>query len=513
MNRTVTQRRSIVKHIAVSFGAVAVLSLASLSAAAQQQRPKADSAHLRADYRDVNELLEKLPRTNPPAFDESRAVALGAVQLSCIDRLQPQVPPRPVPPPVASTDSARTGTAVPDSSGRRTTRGASDTAGAARANSRGDGYFWVTTYSLVPNNNQTRAFWGCSDWHSAVSSIWATAHLVRQFPKSPLQDLSREKLADHLGASNLQGELAFFKANAESINPIPFSAQRGLFERPYGFAWLLKLQSELYTWPDSGARKWAANVTPLANWMADSLGAYITTLPTPVRNGTRENTALSLMLALDYANAVGDKPLREQITTNSQRFYLGDKACKTELEAAAGKGRSVARSDSAQRTGSVGSEPNRAAPDTGFNDLSAPGKAEPDAGPGFNSGGDVVSPCLTEAALMAQVLPQAAFEKWLTAFLPPLQSGRFSPLTEPAGGNAPIVTADSVRLSGLSFQRAQAMERIAHALPASDVRAVVLHRLSAIQAERGFELMRDDVSGLSWLPAYALLYIDARNGI
>ena len=57
------------------------------------------------------------------------------------------------------------------------------------------------------------------------------------------------------------------------------------------------------------------------------------------------------------------------------------------------------------------------------------------------------------------------------------------------------------------------MERIAHALPPADVRTVALHRLSAIQAERGFELMRNDVSGLSWLPAYALLYIDARKGI
>ena len=513
MNRTGTRRSSLVKHIAVSFGAVAVLSFASLSAAAQQQRPKGDSAHLRADYRDMNELLEKLPRTNPPAFDESQAVALGAVQLSCIDRLQPQVPPRPVPPSTASADSAHAGAPVRDTSRRRTARGASDTAGAARANNRGDGYFWVTTYSLVPNNNQTRAFWGCSDWHSAVSSIWATAYLVRSFPKSALQDLSREKLADHLGASNLKGELAFFQANAASINPIPFSAQRGLFERPYGFAWLLKLQSELYTWPDSGARKWATNVAPLANWMSDSLGAYITTLPTPVRNGSRENTALSLMLALDYANAVGDAPLREQLTTNSQRFYLGDKACKTELEATAGKGRSVARSDSARRASSGRTEQSHAAPDTGFNDLSAPGKAAPEPGAGFNSGGDVVSPCLTEAALMAQVLPQAAFEKWLTAFLPPLQSGRFSPLTEPAGGNAPIASADSARLSGLSFQRAQAMERIAHALPPADVRTVALHRLSAIQAERGFELMRNDVSGLSWLPAYALLYIDARKGI
>ena len=56
------------------------------------------------------------------------------------------------------------------------------------------------------------------------------------------------------------------------------------------------------------------------------------------------------------------------------------------------------------------------------------------------------------------------------------------------------------------------MERIAHALPSADARVAAFHRLSAIHAQRGFDLMRGDVSGVSWLPAYALLYIDAREG-
>ncbi|MGH7616933.1 MAG: hypothetical protein ACREPM_06865, partial [Gemmatimonadaceae bacterium] len=62
-----------------------------------------------------------------------------------------------------------------------------------------------------------------------------------------------------------------------------------------------------------------------------------------------------------------------------------------------------------------------------------------------------------------------------------------------------------------SFARAQAMERIARALPAADPRVVVWHRLSAIQANRGFELMRDDSAGIAWLPAQALLYETLRQ--
>lgn len=112
---------------------------------------------------------------------------------------------------------------------------------------------------------------------------------------------------------------------------------------------------------------------------------------------------------------------------------------------------------------------------------------------------------------MSRVLPGAEFASWVRGFLPPLESGRFSPLTIAAGGSEAVPAADSARLSGLSFQRAQAMERIAAALPAGDPWVNVLHRLSAIHARRGFDLMRGEVSGISWLPAYALLYIEARK--
>jgi len=140
---------------------------------------------------------------------------------------------------------------------------------------------------------------------------------------------------------------------------------------------------------------------------------------------------------------------------------------------------------------------------------------------------------------MARVLESRAYLAWLDRFLPALQSGRFAPLTEqisipvsapaPAGrGAAPPDTSaaavaaaasaaaialatERARLAGLSFSRAQSMERIARALPATDPRVIAWHRLSAIQADRGFELMRDDSAGSSWLPAQALLYLTMRK--
>src|SRR5262249_45403121 len=105
-----------------------------------------------------------------------------------------------------------------------------------------------------------------------------------------------------------------------------------LFERPYGFAWLLKLQSELRTWPDTQAQRWARNVAPLAAWMADSLGAYFTKLVVPVRTGAQTNTAQSMSLALDYADALNDAKLRRAIVAAARRFYLNDTTCATQSE-------------------------------------------------------------------------------------------------------------------------------------------------------------------------------------
>lgn len=507
-------------RLARSVGMLALLPIVVSVAAAQRPRQQAQRGQQgeapaprpKAEgYHTLAELVAKLPDVPEPAFGTPQAVALGAIQLSCLDRLQPKVPPRPVPRDTALADSAKAGATQAWRAQGDTTRG--DTARAAAADNRGSNYLWVTTYSLTPANNQTRAFWGCADWHSAVSATWATAYLVKNFPTFALQDLAREKLADHLGASNLGGELAFFDAAARSINPIPFAGQRPLFERPYGFAWLLKLESELDTWPDSAARKWSSNAAPLAHWMADSLGAYLAALPAPVRTGNQNNTAFSMLLALDYATTVGDAPLRDQIEANARRFYLGDRACKVDLETTAsrsGRGRGSGRGAG---RGGRGAAARDSSADS-VNDLSSPAAIA--AGRAANTprfgGGDVISPCATEAALMARVLPTPAFVSWLDTFLPPLESAEFAPLTEPAGGSGAVPEADRTRFSTLSFERAQALERIAHALPLGDARIEALHRLSAIQAARGFQLLAGDVGGVPSVPAFALLYVDARRG-
>jgi hypothetical protein len=490
-----------------------------------QQPPRRDSISLRADYKDLSELLKNLPAMAPRPFDESLGLWLGALPLSCLDRLQARPGGRGGARANVATDSARMRGADSGSAPIR--------AAAAPPNNSGAGYFWVASYTLMNDHDRLRAFWGCNDWHSAVASTWATIRVLRNYPHSTLNDLTREKLNAHLGRANLDGELEFFRATAAAINPIPSASQTGLFERPYGFAWLLELASELHTWPDSQAKRWSTNITPLASWMADSLGGYFTKLVEPIRSGAQNNTALNMTLALDYADVVHDAKLRSAVLSAARKFYLNDSTCATQTErvvpAAAGRGGRGGRG--------ANTDTSRRAPTTP-NDLTAASRgAAPPAQ--FGGGGAVVaSPCLTEAALMSRVLEPHAYVAWLDRALPPLQSGRFAPLTEaiaiptaPPTPPTPPVSADTspagraaaaaaaatalanerARVAGLSFSRAQSMERIAHALPATDPRVAAWHRLSAIQADRGFELLRDDQAGLTWLPAQALLYLSVRK--
>jgi len=540
---SVTMSSSRIPQCRSGRGALVVACLSIVCAVrpvpSQQPTARRDTLPLRSDFRDLPELLQNLPTIAPRQFDERLALWLGALPLSCLDRLQAKPGARGSGRANALADSMRgRGAGAADSTNNGPARGSTGTPGPAATNN-GAGYFWVASYTLMNDHDRLRAFWGCNDWHSAVSSTWAVISVLKRYPRTTLTDLTREKLNAHLGRANLEGELSFFRATAEAINPIPSANQTGLFERPYGFAWLLELASALHTWPDTQAKRWSANITPLATWMADSLGAYFMKLVEPIRTGAQGNTALNMTLALDYADVAHDTKLRGAIVSTARRFYLSDSTCSTQSErvvaAAGGRG---GRGGGSGGGRAANADSSRRQPTTP-NDLTASARGAPPPTPFGGGGAVIVSPCLSEAALMSRVLEPRAYAAWLDRVLPPLQSGRFAPLTEaiaiptaapppqqppavavpidttPAGRAATAAAAaaalatERARLAGLSFSRAQSMERIARALPATDRRVAVWHRLSAIQAERGFELMRDDQAGLSWLPAQALLYLSA----
>ncbi|HEY0051852.1 MAG TPA: DUF2891 domain-containing protein, partial [Caulobacteraceae bacterium] len=229
-------------------------------------------------------------------------------------------------------------------------------------------------------------FFGSFDWHSCVHGWWTLLTLRRMFPQMP-EAVQIDALADELFTpANVAAETAYL-ARPES---------RG-FERPYGWAWLLKLQAELIAHHPRRAEVLA----PLAEAFAERFRAFLPIATYPVRTGTHYNTAFALLLALDYAEAAGDAGLRALAFETAVRWYGGDRDCQA---------------------------------------------WEP-------SQDEFLSSALTEAALMRRVLAPPAFGRWFGDFLPRLEQG------EPASLLTPAEVSDRsdgkiAHLDGLNLSRA-----------------------------------------------------------
>jgi hypothetical protein len=295
---------------------------------------------------------------------------------------------------------------------------------------------------VKPPREMHPAFHGSFDWHSSVHGHWMLVRLIRQFPDLPEGKQVRAALAEDLTARNLQAEAdSFARPNAQS------------FERPYGWAWLLKLAEELHGWDDPDGREWSKNVKPLADTVAARYLAFFPKQTYPIRSGVHQNTAFGLAFAFDYARAVGDDRLRDLVEERSRAYF--------------GK------------------------------DAGVPAGWEPD-------GADFLSPSLTEADLMRRVLPPAEFRAWFRRFLPDVARGEPTALLEPA-----TVTDRTdpqlVHLDGLNLSRAWCLRGIAAALPKDDAARKVLAEAAARHADAGLQhVASGDYAGEHWLASFAV---------
>ena len=78
------------------------------------------------------------------------------------------------------------------------------------------------------------AFYGSYDWHSAVHMHWLLARVLRLHPALPEAEASSALLDEHLSAEAIEAGARLLQRPGGRT-----------FERPYGWAWLLKLQAEL----------------------------------------------------------------------------------------------------------------------------------------------------------------------------------------------------------------------------------------------------------------------------
>ncbi len=291
-------------------------------------------------------------------------------------------------------------------------------------------------------------FFGSYDWHSCVEMYWAMVRIMKLVPGLPREIAAREAIDSLLTEEGMAQELATFSDPAAA----------GM-ERPYGWGWFLTLAHELATWDDPDARSWLERARPLAAFFAEGLVDWLPKLHYPQRSGMHPNTAFALARSWDWSE------------------YLAD------------------RSDAALRE-AIG----EAAPRLFAADVDYPAHYEP-------SGADFLSGALTEAELMAKVLPAGELTSWLERFLPGIRDGQPDVLFHP------VVITDSTdgqlaHLEGLILSRAAAFVAIAAVLPECDDRVPVM--LASAERHADASLARasgSDYMVEHWLAAYAVLLL------
>lgn len=286
------------------------------------------------------------------------------------------------------------------------------------------------------------AFFGCFDWHSAVHSHWMLAAALRYVPQVANAAEIRAALNDHLTAEKLQVEADYFR-----------EPNRRTYERPYGWAWVLKLAESLHGWDDPDAQRWQAALQPLTDVIVELYLDYLPALNRPVRTGLHANTAFGLSFAYDYAVTFGNEQLRLAVVDCALVLFASDR--------------------------------------------NYPATWEPDEV-------DFLSPALTEVDLMRRVLEAETFASWLDGFLPDLAKGQPSSLLNPV---SMINRSDAqvVHLDGLNLSRAWALWNTASTMRADDVRKSILQRAAERHADAGLQAVGSgDYIGDHWLGSFAL---------
>jgi hypothetical protein len=294
---------------------------------------------------------------------------------------------------------------------------------------------------------RTPVFYGSFDWHSCVEMHWLLVRLLRVAPGSVPAGEIRAALSAHFESVALAAEEDFI------------TSPDGRQERPYGWGWALALAHETDSWDDQHGRKWAAALAPLAEKIGQLLVEWLPKATYPVRHGAHANSAFGLSLALPYATAraqAGEPGLRDAIMAKAGAWFGAD--------------------------------------------MLYPAAWEP-------SGQDFLSPALTEAELMAQVLEPAEFADWLGLFLPGIETGAPPALFTPA------VVSDAAdghiaHLHGLNASRAWGWRRLAQSLPAGDPRVAAAEEAARTHAAAALpHVVGDDYMVEHWLAAYAVLML------
>ena len=283
------------------------------------------------------------------------------------------------------------------------------------------------------------AFFGCFDWHSCVHGHWMLIRLLKAFPDLPEALKIREAINKTITTANIKKEVQYFE--------MPLT---GSWERTYGWAWLLKLDAELYNWNDPDGKRWLEALAPLTKKIKETWLRFLPRQTYPNRTGVHPNTAFGLVFALDYAQKENDTAFERLLKKAGRDLFANDK--------------------------------------------NAPASWEP-------NGSDFLSPSLEEADLMRRILSPKEFLNWFNKFLP-IQSLKHLTILPVVSDRTDL---QIVHLDGLCFSRSWCMQGIASALPANDTRRKLLlqsanHHLTTALPN----VVSGHYGGEHWLASFAV---------
>ena len=283
-------------------------------------------------------------------------------------------------------------------------------------------------------------FFGSFDWHSCVHGYWLLATIERVFPALDVAGEIRQLFDTQLTQQTVSVEVDYLK------QPL-----RATFERPYGWAWLLMLATELNR---GGAerKKWRDALRPLAGAFAERFRDFLPKATYPTRVGTHFNSAFAIALALEYAGEVSDSALEILLRETSARWFGADR------------------------------------------DVQA---WEP-------SGDDFLSPSLMEAECMRRSMGSEKFSTWVDEFFPRLES------REPASLFSPAVVSDRsdgkiAHLDGLNLSRGWCWRSLSQTWPAGDPRRKIALEAADKHLAASMPHVAGDYMGEHWLATFAML--------
>ena len=303
------------------------------------------------------------------------------------------------------------------------------------------------------------AFYTSFDWHSCVHMHWLGASLLG----SPSAAAAPEGASDGGAAAWVDSSTAasLREALGANLTPAKLAVERDYlvanpsWERPYGWAWLMRLAATCSASADAQIRVWGAALDPLVDAVAELSTAWMAKAQYPVRHGLHTNAAFGVGYMLDAFRSLG----------------RADAAAACEEAARAWFG----------------------------NDRGWPGDWE-------LSGQDFLSAGLSEAYLMRRVLAADEFADWFAGFLPGLSAG--SRILQPVS-----VTDETdgylVHLHGLNLTRAGQVARIIATLrgagsdEASAAAAVLDEALDPLLKAGLRGLESGDFMSTHWLASFA----------